>query len=53
MTSLKSLGFEMKSQVGESVEPSALVLVLKTFCPVVTADWDACVCSLFNLKQRF
>lgn len=52
MTSLKSLGFEMKSQVGESVEPSALVLVLKTFCPVVAADWTL-VCALSSIKQRF
>ncbi|EGW15113.1 Tight junction protein ZO-2 [Cricetulus griseus] len=28
----ESLGFEMKSPVGESVEPSALVSVPKTFC---------------------
>lgn len=35
---LKSVGFEMKSQVGESVESSALVLASGLSVPVVT-DW--------------
>lgn len=39
----KSLGFEMKSQVGESVESSALVSAPKTFC-AYGHRLDACVC---------
>lgn len=40
---LQSLGFEMNSQVGESVESSALVLAPKTFC-AYSHRLDACVC---------
>lgn len=40
---LKTLGFEMKSQVGESVESSALVSAPKTFC-AYGHRLDACVC---------
>lgn len=40
---LKSVGFEMKSQVGESVESSALVSAPRTFC-ASGHRLDACVC---------
>lgn len=54
---LKTLGFEMKSQVGESVESSALVSAPKTFCAYghrLDACVCVCVCVLFsNLVQKF
>lgn len=51
---LKSLGFEMKSQVGESVESRALVLAPKTFCTYGhRLDACVCVCALSNLMQKF
>lgn len=45
---LKSVGFEMKSQVGESVESSALVSAPRTFCACGhRLDACVCVCVLF------
>lgn len=45
---LKSVGFEMKSQVGESVESSALVSAPRTFCASGhRLDACVCVCVLF------